>query len=100
MSLNFGWGRSPRGGDGNPLKYSCLENPMDRGAWQATVHRFAELDTAEMTEHWCIYIYIHIYIYIYTHTQNIHIYIYICIYIYDIYGINSLFELNSSVITY
>ena len=32
-------GRSPRGGHGNPLQYSCLENPMDRGAWQATVHR-------------------------------------------------------------
>ena len=33
-----GWGRSPGGGHGNPLQYSCLENPMDRGAWQATVH--------------------------------------------------------------
>ena len=32
-----GWGRAP-GGNGNPLQYSCLENPMDRGAWQATVH--------------------------------------------------------------
>ena len=31
-----GSGRSPRGGHGNPLQYSCLENPMDRGAWQAT----------------------------------------------------------------
>ena len=31
-------GRSPREGYGNPLQYSCLENPMDRGAWQATVH--------------------------------------------------------------
>ena len=34
-----GSGRSPGGGHGNPLQYSCLENPMDRGAWQATVHR-------------------------------------------------------------
>ena len=33
-----GLGRSPRGGRGNPLQYSCLENPMDRGAWWATVH--------------------------------------------------------------
>ena len=33
-----GSGRCPRGGHGNPLQYSCLENPMDRGAWQATVH--------------------------------------------------------------
>ena len=32
-----GSGRSPGGGYGNPLQYSCLENPMDRGAWQATV---------------------------------------------------------------
>ena len=33
-----GLGRSPGGGHGNPLQYSCLGNPMDRGAWQATVH--------------------------------------------------------------
>jgi len=33
-----GLGRSPGGGNGNPLQYSCLENPMDRGAWRATVH--------------------------------------------------------------
>ena len=34
-----GLGRSPGGGHGNPLQYSCLENPMDRGALWATVHR-------------------------------------------------------------
>ena len=33
-----GLGRSPGEGNGNPLQYSCLENPMDRGAWRATVH--------------------------------------------------------------
>ena len=33
-----GWGRSPGGRNGNPLQYSCSENPMDNGAWQATVH--------------------------------------------------------------
>ena len=33
-----GSGRSPGGGHGNPLQYSCLENPMDTGTWQATVH--------------------------------------------------------------
>ena len=33
-----GLGRSPGEENGNPLQYSCLENPMDRGAWQATVH--------------------------------------------------------------
>ena len=32
-------GRSPEGGNGNPLQYSCLDNSMDRGAWRATVHR-------------------------------------------------------------
>ena len=42
-----GWGRSPGGGHGNPLQYFCLENPIDRGAWKATHHRVAELDTAE-----------------------------------------------------
>ena len=35
----------PGGGNGNPLQYSCLENPMDRGAWGATVHGIAESDT-------------------------------------------------------
>ena len=35
----------------NPFQYSCLENPMDRGAWQATVHRVAESDMTEATEH-------------------------------------------------
>ena len=34
-----GFGSSPREGHGNPLQYSCLENPMDKGAWQATFHR-------------------------------------------------------------
>ena len=38
MSLIPGLGRSPGEGNGNPLQYSCLENPMDRGAWQATVY--------------------------------------------------------------
>ena len=37
-----GSGRSPGGGHGNPLEYSCLENPMDRGAWRATVHGAAK----------------------------------------------------------
>ena len=38
VGLIPGPGRSPGGGHGNPLQYSCLENPMDRGAWQAAVH--------------------------------------------------------------
>ena len=40
-----GSGRSPGGGNGNPLQYSCLENPMDRGAWQAIVHGVAKNQT-------------------------------------------------------
>ena len=40
-----GLGRSPGEGNGNPLQYSCLENPMDRGAWQATVHRVTKRQT-------------------------------------------------------
>ena len=39
MGLIPGLGRSPKGGNGNPLQYSCLGNPMDRRAWRATVHR-------------------------------------------------------------
>ena len=38
VSLIPGWGRSSRGGNGNLLQYSCLENPLDRGAWWAIVH--------------------------------------------------------------
>ena len=37
-------GRSPGGGNGNPLQYSCLENPMDKGAQQPTVHGFARVE--------------------------------------------------------
>ena len=46
-----GWGRNPRGGHGNTLQYSCLENRTDRGAWWATVHGVAESDTTEVTKH-------------------------------------------------
>ena len=46
-----GSGRFPGGEHENPLQYSCLENPMDRGAWQATVHGVAELGMTEVTEH-------------------------------------------------
>ena len=42
VGLIRGSGRSPGEGNGNPLQYSCLENPMDRGVWRATVHRVAE----------------------------------------------------------
>ena len=45
-----GLGRFPGGGNGNPFQYSCQENPMDRGAWWATVHGVTEWD---MSEHAC-----------------------------------------------
>ena len=43
----LGSGRSPGGGHGNPLQYSCLKNPMDRGAWQATVQEVAKSQTQD-----------------------------------------------------
>ena len=67
-----GSGRSLGEGPGNPLQYSCLENPMDRGAWQATVHGVTkESDTTEVTLHTHTYIHI-ITIYWYQHftTRN------------------------------
>ena len=50
-----GLGRSPGEGCGNPLQYSCLENPMDRGAWRATVHRVAKSWTwlKQLSTHTC-----------------------------------------------
>ena len=47
LGLIPGSGRSPGGGNGNLLQYCCLENPMDRGAWQATVHGITELDRTQ-----------------------------------------------------
>ena len=48
LGSNPGLGRSPGGGQGNPLQYSCLENPSDRGAWWVAVHGVAEWDVAEV----------------------------------------------------
>ena len=45
MGLVPGSGRCPGGGHGNPLQYSCLQNPMDRGAWQVIVHRVSKNHT-------------------------------------------------------
>ena len=42
MDLIPGLGRPPREGNANPLQYSCLKNPVDRGAWRATVHGVAK----------------------------------------------------------
>ena len=51
----MGWipgsGRSPGRGHGNPLQYSFLENPMDRGTWWATVHRAAQSHMTEVIQH-------------------------------------------------
>ena len=53
-----GSGRSPGEGNGNPLQYSCLENPMDRGAWWATVHGVAKSRTrlSDLTFHWVYFL--------------------------------------------
>ena len=63
-----GSGWSPGGENGNPLQYSCLGNPMDRGVWQPTVHGVAkswtQLSDWVVTHTKCVYIYIHIH----THT--------------------------------
>ena len=62
-----GSGRFPGGGYGNPLQYSCLENPMDRGAWLAVVHRVAKSRTQlkQLSMH------------THTHTQSIYKTIYL-----------------------
>ena len=49
VGLISGLGRSPGKENGSPLQDSCLENPMDRGAWRATVHGVREADTTEET---------------------------------------------------
>ena len=45
VGLISGLGRSPEEGNGNPLQYSCLDNPMNRGVWWATVHGVAKSQT-------------------------------------------------------
>ena len=55
VGLIPGSGKSPEEGYGYLFQCSCLENPMDRGAWQVTVHGVAELHTAEATEHTHMY---------------------------------------------
>ena len=49
VGLILGSGRSPGGGHDNPLQYSCLENPMGRGAWWVTVHGVTESDITGVT---------------------------------------------------
>ena len=51
MGLISGLGRFPGGRNGNPLQYSCLNNPLDRGAWWAIVHGVTESQTQLSTNH-------------------------------------------------
>ena len=74
-----GSGRSPGGGHGNPLQYSCLENPIDRGAWWATVHCVTKSQIPSMVLQrvgydWRDLAHSHNHTHTHTHT---HIYIYI-----------------------
>ena len=70
-----GLGISHGGWHSNPLQYSCLENPMDRGAWQAAVHRVAQSQTQLkwLSTHVRVYIYIYMCIYIHTHIYIIYL---------------------------
>ena len=63
MGLIPGSGRSPGGGHGNPLEYSCLENPMDRGAWCGIVHTV----TKSWTQPKCLSTH--------THCTEVHLYL-------------------------
>ena len=49
---NSEWGRSPGEGNGNPLQYSCLENPMNRATWQATIQRVTKSQTQQINNNW------------------------------------------------
>ena len=60
---------SPGGGQGNPLLYSCLENPMDRGAWWATVHGVKKSWT-QLSALVCTHTYRHPHTHIHTHTHT------------------------------
>ena len=74
----LGQGRSPAGGNGNPLQYSCLENHMDRGTWWATVHWVAKNQTCLST-----HAYARTYIYVCMCVCIIHTYLCTYIYIYE-----------------
>ena len=66
LRLIPGSGRSPEIGNDNPLQYSCLENSMERGAWQATVHGVTKCQTQPSTH---VYMPLCVYVYTYTQTQ-------------------------------
>ena len=100
-----GLGRSPGEGNGNPFQYSCLDNPMDRGAWRATVYgvtkrwtRLKQLSTH--IHHLCMYVFImHIYmdlfiIYLSISLSIISVCTYVCIYLSSIMYIMYLLSMN------
>ena len=60
-----GLGRSPGGGNGNQLQYSCLGNPMDRGAWWAIDHGVTESDTTE-----CVHVHARACVHTHTHAHT------------------------------
>ena len=69
-----GWGRSSGGGHGNPLWYSCLENPMDRGVWMATVHGVAKSQT-RLSDLACTHSSLIILCWFQVYSNGIHLYI-------------------------
>ena len=83
-----GSGRSPGGGHGNPLQYSCLEKPMDRGAWWATIHMVAQSDTTEVIQHARMY---NITFYL-LNNQSIYIYIILSLSIHLLMDISAVYR--------
>ena len=82
-------GRCPGGGQGDPLHYSCLENPLDRGAWWAAVHRVAKswTELKRLSTHACVCMYnMLIYTYIYFNIMCACTYTYIFMYIYTYFS--------------
>ena len=67
-----GWGRCPEGGNGNPLRFSCLQNSMDRGAWRAIIHRVAKSWTQlkQLSTHIHTHIHTHVYVYMYIYKSQ------------------------------
>ena len=67
---SLGQADPPRGGQGNPLQYSCLDNPMDRGAWWATVHRLWRVGHDWATDTWMYMVWTRNFV----HLRSLHLY--------------------------